>query len=402
MGDLDNKRIVLGLSGGIACYKTAELLRRLQDHGGAADVVMTDAATHFITTTTFQALSGRPVYTNAWDTRMPNSMAHINLTRGADAILVAPASADLIAKLAHGMADDLLTTLCLARGACPLLVAPAMNREMWEHPATQRNIKQLMQDGVVVLGPGCGDQACGETGDGRMLEPNQLLTELIAFFQPKVLAGRHVLLTAGPTAERIDPIRVISNRSSGKTGYALAQAAREAGAKVTLVSGPTALPCPWGVERIDVESAREMHAAVMQRASQADVFIAVAAVADWHVANTSEHKIKKVEGQAVSAPPPIVFAPNPDILAEVAALPKGPWCVGFAAETENLHEYAAAKRRRKGIPLLVGNLAQEAMDADSTTFILFDDTGAYPQPRQHKRQAARSLIQAIAQRLPSA
>ena len=402
MGDLDNKRIVLGLSGGIACYKTAELLRRLQDQGGVADVVMTDAATHFITTTTFQALSGRPVYTSAWDTRMPNSMAHINLTRAADAILVAPASADLIAKLAHGMADDLLTTLCLARGACPLLVAPAMNREMWEHPATQRNIKQLMQDGVVVLGPGCGDQACGETGDGRMLEPNQLLTELIAFFQPKVLAGRHVLLTAGPTAERIDPIRVISNRSSGKTGYALAQAAREAGAKVTLVSGPTALPCPWGVERIDVESAREMHAAVMQRASQADVFIAVAAVADWHVANTSEHKIKKVEGQAVSAPPPIVFAPNPDILAEVAALPKGPWCVGFAAETENLHEYAAAKRRRKGIPLLVGNLAQEAMDADSTTFILFDDTGVYPQPRQHKRQAARSLIQAIAQRLPSA
>lgn len=400
MGDLDNKRIVLGLSGGIACYKTAELLRRLQDQGGVADVVMTDAATHFMTPTTFQALSGRPVYTSAWDTRIPNSMAHINLTRDADAILIAPASADLIAKLAHGLADDLLTTLCLARGACPLLVAPAMNREMWEHPATQRNIRQLADDGVIVLGPGCGDQACGETGDGRMLEPHQLLAELIAFFQPKVLSGRHVLITAGPTAERIDPVRVISNRSSGKTGYALAQAAREAGATVTLVSGPTALPCPWGVERISIESARQMHAAVMQHTSQADIFIAVAAVADWHVANAADHKIKKVEGQASSGPPALQFAPNPDILAEVAALPDGPWCVGFAAETENLHEYAAAKRRRKGIPLLVGNLAQDAMEGETTTFILFDDNGAHPQPKLHKLQAARALIQAIAQRIP--
>ncbi|MGE4124179.1 MAG: bifunctional phosphopantothenoylcysteine decarboxylase/phosphopantothenate--cysteine ligase CoaBC [Pusillimonas sp.] len=399
MGDLDNKRIVLGLSGGIACYKTAELLRRLQDQGGVADVVMTDAATHFMTPTTFQALSGRPVYTSAWDTRIPNSMAHINLTRGADAILIAPASADLIAKLVHGLADDLLTTLCLARGACPLLVAPAMNREMWEHPATQRNIRQLADDGVIILGPGCGDQACGETGDGRMLEPHQLLAELVAFFQPKVLAGRHVLITAGPTAERIDPVRVISNRSSGKTGYALAQAAREAGATVTLVSGPTALPCPWGVERINIESARQMHAAVMQHTGQADIFIAVAAVADWHVANAADHKIKKVEGQASSGPPALQFAPNPDILAEVAALPDGPWCVGFAAETENLHEYAAAKRRRKGIPLLVGNLAQDAMDGDTTTFILFDDNGAHPQPKLHKLQAARALIQAIAQRI---
>ena len=400
MGDLDNKRIVLGLSGGIACYKTAELLRRLQDQGGVADVVMTDAATHFMTPTTFQALSGRPVYTSAWDTRIPNSMAHINLTRGADAILIAPASADLIAKLVHGLADDLLTTLCLARGACPLLVAPAMNREMWEHPATQRNIRQLADDGVIILGPGCGDQACGETGDGRMLEPHQLLAELVAFFQPKVLAGRHVLITAGPTAERIDPVRVISNRSSGKTGYALAQAAREAGATVTLVSGPTALPCPWGVERISIESARQMHAAVMQHTGQADIFIAVAAVADWHVANAADHKIKKVEGQASSGPPALQFAPNPDILAEVAALPDGPWCVGFAAETENLHEYAAAKRRRKGIPLLVGNLAQDAMESDTTTFILFDDNGAHPQPRLHKLQAARALVQAIARHAP--
>lgn len=399
MGDLDNKRIVLGLSGGIACYKTAELLRRLQDQGGVADVVMTEAATHFITQTTFQALSGRPVYTSAWDARMPNSMAHINLTRDADAILIAPASADLIAKLANGLADDLLTTLCLARGACPLLVAPAMNREMWEHPATQRNVRQLAADGVVILGPGSGEQACGEVGDGRMLEPHQLLSKLTAFFQPKVLEGRHVLITAGPTAERIDPVRVISNRSSGKTGYAIAQAAREAGAQVTLVSGPTSLASPYGVSRISVESARQMHDAVMQQTRTADIFIAVAAVADWHVANASDHKLKKVEGQAVSGPPHIEFAPNPDILADVAALPNGPWCVGFAAETENLHEYATAKRRRKGVPLLVGNLAQEAMEADTTTFILFDDEGAQPLPRLPKLQAARQLVQAIAQRI---
>lgn len=400
MGDLDNKRIVLGLSGGIACYKSAELLRRLQDQGGVADVVMTDAATHFITPTTFQALSGRPVYTSAWDTRIPNSMAHINLTRDADAVLIAPASADLIAKLANGLADDLLTTLCLARGGCPLLVAPAMNREMWEHPATQRNIRQLAADGVVILGPGSGDQACGEVGDGRMLEPHELLAELIAFFQPKVLTGRRVLITAGPTTERIDPVRVISNRSSGKTGYAIARAAREAGAFVTLVSGPTALNTPHGVQRINVESARQMHDAVMAHAAAADIFIAVAAVADWHVANASDHKLKKIEGQAVSGPPVLEFAPNPDILADVAQMPNGPWCVGFAAETENLHEYAAAKRRRKGVPLLVGNLAQEAMDADTTTFILFDDAGAHPLPRLPKTDAARKLIQAIAHRSP--
>lgn len=400
MGDLDNKRIVLGLSGGIACYKSAELLRRLQDQGGVADVVMTDAATHFITPTTFQALSGRPVYTSAWDARVPNSMAHINLTRDADAVLIAPASADLMAKLANGLADDLLTTLCLARGACPLLVAPAMNREMWEHSATQRNILQLAADGVVILGPGSGDQACGEVGDGRMLEPHELLAELIAFFQPKVLAGRRVLITAGPTTERIDPVRVISNRSSGKTGYAIARAAREAGAMVTLVSGPTALATPYGVQRINVESARDMHDAVMAHACAADIFIAVAAVADWYVANASEHKLKKVEGQAVSGPPSLQFSPNPDILADVAHMPNGPWCVGFAAETENLHEYAAAKRQRKGVPLLVGNLAQEAMDADHTTFILFDEAGAHPLPRMHKADAARKLVQAIAQRCP--
>jgi len=398
MGDLDHKQIVLGLSGGIACYKSAELLRRMQDEGAAINVVMTQSATRFITPVTFQALSGNPVYTDAWDNRVPNNMAHINLSRQADAVVIAPASANLLARLATGMADDLLTTLCLARGQCPLLVAPAMNREMWEHSATQRNIQQLRSDGVLVLGPGTGDQACGETGDGRMLEPHELLAEVIAFFQPKLLSGKRVLVTAGPTAERVDPVRVISNRSSGKTGYAIARAAREAGADVTLVSGPTALPCPYGVKRINVESARKMHAHVLGQARNADIFISVAAVADWHVSNASEQKLKKTDKNGPQ-PPHIAFAPNPDILAEVAALKDGPWCVGFAAETENLHEYAQAKRQRKNIPLLVGNLAQEAMDADTTTFVLFDQNGHQDLPLLPKQQAARELIHAIANRL---
>src|SRR5690606_13123998 len=236
MLELAQKRIVLGLTGGIACYKIAEFVRRDQDLGALIDVVMTEAATHFITPVTMQALSGRPVYLDAWDSRVPNNMAHINLTRGADAIFIAPASTDFIAKLAHGLADDLLSTLCVAKGNCPLLVAPAMNREMWLHPATQRNVAQIKADGVAILGPAEGDQACGEVGSGRMLEPNELLAELVAFFQPKVLAGKRVLITAGPTSEKIDPVRVITNRSSGKMGYAVAQAAREAGAQVTLIS----------------------------------------------------------------------------------------------------------------------------------------------------------------------
>ena len=395
MPDLDQKRIVLGLTGGIACYKSAELLRRMQDHGARIDVVMTEAAAHFITPTTMQALSGRPVFTDAWDARMPNSMAHINLSRDADAILIAPASADAMARLAQGLANDLLSTLCLARGGCPLLIAPAMNREMWEHPATQRNLRQLREDGVLVLGPGHGDQACGETGDGRMLEPHEILAEVIAFFQPKVLAGKRVLITAGPTVERIDPVRVISNRSSGKTGYALAQAAFEAGADVLLVSGPTALPTPYGVKRINVESARQMHEAVMAQTRRADIFVSVAAVADWHVVNASDDKLKKSPD---NAPPMLEFAPNPDILAEVARLPDGPWCVGFAAETSKLHEHAQAKRERKGVPLLVGNLAQDVMDVDETTLVLFDAQGAHPLPTLSKRDAARELVRVIAQR----
>ena len=263
----------------------------MTEQGATVDVVMTEAATHFITPVTMQALSGRPVFVDAWDARVPNNMAHIDLTRGADAVLIAPASADFMAKLAHGMADDLLSTLCLAR-ACPLLVAPAMNREMWANPATQRNVEQLRADGIAVLGPAAGEQACGETGDGRMLEAHELLTDLIAFFQPKLLAGRHVLLTAGPTSEPVDPIRVLSNRSSGKTGYALARA-REAGARVTLVTGATALPVPRGVTSLSVTTARQMHDAVMASAMDADIFIAVAAVADWRVKNVSAQKLKK-------------------------------------------------------------------------------------------------------------
>lgn len=399
MMELANKRIVLGLTGGIACYKIAEFVRRAIEQGATIDVVMTEAATHFITPVTMQALSGRPVYLDAWDPRVPNNMAHINLTRGADAILIAPASTDFMAKLAHGLADDLLSTLCVARGACPLLVAPAMNREMWLNAATQRNATLLRHDGIHFMGPAEGEQACGETGSGRMVEPDQILAELVAFFQPKTLAGHRVLITAGPTSERIDPIRVITNRSSGKTGYAIARAAREAGAEVTMVSGPTALPCPHGVQRINVESARQMHAAVMQQAAQHDIFISVAAVADWHVVNAGEHKIKKTEGAGA---PQLEFAQNPDILAEVAAMPNGPWCVGFAAETENLQEHAEAKRRRKGVPLLVGNLAQQVMDADSTEFILFEDRGQTVLSPQPKLQAARALIAAISQRLPTA
>ncbi|MCH1984877.1 bifunctional phosphopantothenoylcysteine decarboxylase/phosphopantothenate--cysteine ligase CoaBC [Achromobacter xylosoxidans] len=398
MLDLARKRIVLGLTGGIACYKIAELVRRMTEQGAIVDVVMTEAATHFITPVTMQALSGRPVFVDAWDPRVPNNMAHIDLTRGADAVLIAPASTDFMAKLAHGMADDLLSTLCVAR-ACPLLVAPAMNREMWANPATQRNVAQLHADGISILGPAAGEQACGETGDGRMLEAHEILADLIAFFQPKLLAGRHVLLTAGPTSEPVDPVRVLSNRSSGKTGYALARAAREAGARVTLITGATALPVPRGVTALSVMTARQMHDAVMASAADADIFIAVAAVADWRVKNVSNQKLKKTsEGGGA---PQMEFEPNPDILAEVAKLKDGPWCVGFAAETEKLAEHAEAKRQRKGIPLLVGNLAHKVMDADTTELVLFDAQGAHPLPAADKLDAARRLIAEIAARLPA-
>src|SRR5690606_21994426 len=391
--DFANKRIVIAMTGGVACYKVAELVRRLQDHGATVDVVMTEAATHFITAVTMQALSGRHVFVDAWDSRPANNMAHINLSRGADAILVAPASADFMSKLAHGAANDLASTLCIAR-ACPLLVAPAMNREMWLDPATQRNVAQLREDGIKVLGPGAGAQACGETGAGRMLEPEQLLAELSAFFQPKLLAGKRVLTTAGPTSEPIDPVRVLTNLSSGKMGYAIARAAAENGAQVCLVSGPTALAEPYGVQRINVQSARDMLQAVQSQLSGTDIFIAVAAVADWRVKSASSSKLKKVEG----ALPTFELEANPDILATVAMGENPPYCVGFAAETDHLEEYAEAKRRRKKLPLLVGNLAQTVLAADDTELVLFDDAGHHPLPSMSKLAAARVLVAEIARR----
>jgi len=397
--DLKGKKIVLGLSGGVACYKAAELCRALTKEGASVQVVMTDAATHFIGPVTMQALSGRTVYTDQWDGRIPNNMAHIDLTRDADAILIAPCSADFLFKLAHGATDDLLSTLCLARPhQVPLLVAPAMNVEMWEKPATQRNVAQLREDGVCIFGPAAGSQACGETGMGRMLEPHELLEELVASFQPKVLAGKRVLITAGPTYEAIDPVRGITNLSSGKMGYAVARAAREAGAEVTLVSGPTALDTPHGVRRIDVQSARQMLDAVMAGIQGQHIFIGVAAVADWRVENASEQKIKK-DG---SGTPQLQFAQNPDILATVAgttSLSGWPYCVGFAAESENLIEYGAAKREKKGIPLLVGNIGHHTFGQDENAIVLFDDSGHTVLPQAGKLQLARQLVSEIAKRL---
>jgi len=390
--ELHGKRIVLGVTGGIAAYKAAELVRLLIKQGASVQVAMSEAATHFVTPVTFQALSGQPVFTDQWDPRVANNMAHIDLSRAADALLVAPASADFLAKLAHGLADNLLTTLVLARD-CPLLVAPAMNRQMWENPATRRNIATLRGDGVAILGPGCGDQACGETGLGRMLEPEEIVAELIAHFQPKLLAGKRLLLTAGPTFEAIDPVRGITNLSSGKMGYAIAQAAREAGAEVTLVSGPVSLPCPPGVSRIEVTSAMQMHDAVLREAKRNDVFVGVAAVADYRPLAAAAQKIKK-GGRA--AAPTIELVQNPDILADVAALPEPPLCVGFAAESENLHEYAESKRRSKKIPLIVGNLIRDGFGGDDNRLVLFDDDGQQPLPPGPKIELARQLVARIA------
>lgn len=388
------KRILLGITGGIAAYKAAELVRLLVKQGYQVQVAMTEAATQFITPTTMQALSGQPVLLNQWQDEA--GMAHIHASRTADAIVIAPATADFIAKLAHGMADDLLSTLCLARD-CPLLVAPAMNKQMWSNPATQRNIAQLVADGVSLLGPASGLQACGEEGMGRMLEAAELADEIVASFQPKLLKGVKLLMTAGPTYEAIDAVRGITNRSSGKMGYAIAQAAREMGARVTLVSGPVALAAPLGVERISVSGAQEMYEAVNRRAGDADIFIAVAAVADYRVAHPSEQKIKKS-----AAPMTLELVANPDILADVASLPNPPFCVGFAAESEKLAEYAEQKRRAKKLPLLVGNLAQQAIGSDDNELVLFDDTGLHPLPRADKLTLARQLMHHIAQRYQGA
>lgn len=389
---MNKQHIVLGITGGIAAYKSAELLRQLVKQGYSVQVAMTEAACHFITPTTLQALSGKPVYTDQWDARVDNSMAHINLSREADAIVIAPASADFIAKLSHGLADDLLSTLCLARN-CPLLIAPAMNREMWLNAAVQRNVRQLITDGVQVMGPDSGMQACGETGMGRMLEPEQLAEHIAAAFQPKLLAGKKILMTAGPTYEAIDAVRGITNRSSGKMGYAIAQAAQEMGAEVTLVSGPTALATPLRALRIDVQSAAQMYDAVRKQVAACDIFIAVAAVADYRVAEPCEQKIKKS-----AAPLTLALVPNPDILAYVAALANPPYCVGFAAESENLAEYAEQKRQAKRLPLLVGNIAQLAIGSDDNELMLFDDNGIHALPRADKLTLARQLMHHIAQR----
>lgn len=394
--NLAGKKIVLGLTGGIACYKAAEFTRALIKAGATVQVVMTEAARHFITPVTMQALSGHTVYTDQWDSRIANNMAHIDLSRDADAIIIAPCSADFMRKLVHGAADDLLSTLCLARPHdVALLVAPAMNVEMWDKPATQRNVAQLKSDGITLLGPASGDQACGETGLGRMLEPEQLLEALTGFFQPKVLSGKRVLITAGPTFEPIDPVRGITNLSSGKMGYALARAAQAAGAHVTLISGPTALAVPLGVTCIPVTTARDMHEAVMSHIGEQSVFIAVAAVADWRVAEVSTQKIKK----QATASPSLQFETNPDILASVAALPSPPFCVGFAAESDDLLVQGAAKRERKNIPLLVGNIGHQTFGKDDNEIVLFDAQGHQALPRASKDSLAVTLIAEIARRL---
>ncbi len=399
--DLNGKHIVLGLTGGIACYKAAELCRALVKQGATVQVVMTEAAAQFITPVTMQALSNRPVYDSQWDAREHNNMAHINLSREADAILIAPCSADFMAKLMHGRADDLLSLMCLARPLerVPLLLAPAMNREMWAHPATQRNLAQLRADGCTVFDVGSGAQACGETGDGRMLEPDQLLQDLVAFFQPKHLAGQRVLVTAGPTFEAIDPVRGITNLSSGKMGFAIARAAQEAGAEVTLVAGPVALPTPRGVARVDVVSARDMLQVCERLAPQSDIFVATAAVADWRPDQAATQKIKK---EADGLPPSLSFVENTDILATLAQSPRGRsgalYCVGFAAESHDLLAHASAKRVRKQVPLLVGNIGPATFGQDDNALLLVDAHGSQEIPRNSKLALARMLVAEIAAR----
>lgn len=395
---LNGRRLLLALSGGIAAYKVAELTRLLTQAGAQVQVMMSEAATQFITPVTMQALSGRPVILAQWDASAPNNMQHINASREAEAMLLAPASADMMAKLAQGRADEIvsLTALARPRGSCPLLVAPAMNREMWSHPATQRNLAQLREDGATVLGPAAGEQACGEVGEGRMLEASELFDALEAFFTPKRLAGKRLLVSAGPTYEALDPVRGLTNRSSGKMGFAIARAAQRAGADVTLVAGPVALATPLGVRRIDIESATELLAAVLPLAAEHDVFVAAAAVADWRPAHSAEHKIKKDGSGAV---PQLHFTENPDVLATVAALPDAPYCVGFAAESEKLLEHAQAKRLRKRVPLIVANLGPATFGRDTNALLLVDETGHRELPLASKDQLAEQLIEEIARRL---
>jgi len=399
--DLHAKRIVLGITGGVAAYKGAELARELVRAGASVQAVMTASAQRFVTPLLLQSLTGNPVATTQWDTTQPNAMAHINLSREADAILVAPATADFIARLALGRCDDLLSLLCLARPAerCSLLVAPAMNREMWAHPATQRNVQQVQQDGAMLLGPAAGSQACGEIGAGRMLEPDELRDGLIAHFQPKLLRGRTVLITAGPTFEALDPVRGITNRSSGKMGFAIARAAAEAGASVTLVAGPVHLPTPAGVQRLDVESACQMQAAVLPLAPQHEIFIATAAVADWRASKPAEAKIKKTAGLAA---PTFELAENPDVLACVAALKDAPFCIGFAAESHDIERHAREKLQRKKLHLVVANHGPSTFGRDDNRLILVDATGSRELPQGDKLTLARALVAELAQRLQAA
>src|SRR5438034_2115550 len=394
MTDVSGKRILLGITGGIAAYKAAELTRLMVKRGADVRVAMTEAATRFITPVTMQALSGQPVWIDLWDERVPDNMGHIELSRDRDIIVVAPATTDFLAKLANGLADDLLSTLCIAR-RCPLMVAPAMNVGMWQNAATQRNVGRLRADGVGILGPAEGDHADREGGMGRMLEPEEIFAEVAAALGPKPLSKKKVLITAGPTYEPIDTVRGVTNQSSGKMGYAVAQAAAEAGAQVTLVSGTTALAAPPGVERVDVTTASDMHKAVMARAKQADVFISVAAVADYRPVDPKPHKIKRGNGNLNVEP-----APNPDILGDVAALPGGPFCVGFAAETEDLKANAQAKRKNKRIPLLAANLAQDTFGKDTNALTLFDEDGVHELPIAPKIVLARQLVAHIANMLP--
>lgn len=386
---LSGKHLVLGVSGGIAAYKAADLTRQLVKAGATVQVMMTKAATEFVTPLTFQALSGRPVFVDLWENPSARGMEHIDFTRQADAILIAPASADFLAKLAHGQADDLLSTTCLAR-TVPLLVAPAMNQAMWHNRATQRNIAQLHADAVTVLGPAAGEQACGEHGFGRMLEPSELCTALGAFFQPKYLHGQRVMLTAGGTFEPIDAVRGITNLSSGKMGYALAQACAEAGASVTLVSSAH-LPVPANVVLRPVTRAEEMLTAVEAEIADQDIFIAVAAVADYRVANPHAEKIKKSADELQ-----LTLIKNPDILARIASRNPAPFCVGFAAESHNLLAFAEEKRQRKRLPLLVANLAQHAFGQDDNEVVLLDQHGAHPLARGAKLELARQIVAHLA------
>ena len=401
-GELNGRHVLLGLTGGVACYKSAELCRLLIKSGATVQVMMTEAACQFITPVTMQALSGRPVVLSQWDARSPDNMPHIRMGREADVIVLAPCSADFIARLAQGRADELVSLTCLARPAGkPLLVAPAMNREMWAHPATQRNLAQIVQDGAQVMGVGHGEQACGEIGDGRMLEPQQLHDLIVASFAPKVLAGQQVLVTAGPTFEAIDPVRGITNHSSGKMGFAIARAAQEAGARVTLVAGPVHLPTPEGVRRIDVQSAQQMLEAVERSLPEYGIFIATAAVADWRTANVSEQKLKK---DGSGQPPALQFVENPDILATVARTAQAQagtlYCVGFAAESHDLEANAQAKRLRKQVPLLVGNIGPATFGKDDNALLLIDDHGTTELPHASKRVLAQQLVSEIARRLP--